>query len=222
MRKYNLSFIFPILLLLFFSSCDDHDRLDSNIYTGYVLTDNHDAMSYDDYLSQDASRAVGVVFATATVDHPMMAVMLDEVDNIKFADSLGIDQGTSGDLAAYDGFTNTVALQNSYNEKTGKGSPLGDIAFRRHLFGQSDYVPSVAEMRLLIASLSIVNPIIEKLGGTPISKESSGGSCWYWTSTEVSVNKARQAWLVSAVNGAIQETPKDEGHSSRMIVSLNY
>lgn len=222
MKKHNLWIIFPVLSALFCSSCDEHEHLDTDIHAGHVLTDSHETMSYDAYIHQDRSKAVGVVFAPATDSHPSLAVMLDELNPIQFSDTLGEDQGTSGDMTAYDGFLNTVAMQNSYNEKTSTGSPLGNIAFRHHQFGQSDYVPSVAEMRLLISSLSVVNPVIEALGGVKISQESTEGSCWYWTSTEVSANKARQAWLVSAVNGACMATPKDEYHPSRMIISLNY
>ena len=217
--------VFSILLsaaVLCLCSCDDHQALDTNIYPGYVLLDDHRVMSIDMYESQKECKPVGVVFSSGNSSHPTLAVLLDELQCVQFADTLGYDQGTSGDLTQFDGFSNTVSLQNSYDKKTGHGSPLGSSVFRFHEFGQSDYIPSIAEMRTLIAALPTVNPIISRLGGKTISVESTNGNCWYWTSTEVSSNKGNQAWLISAVNGSYQETPKDEFHSARAIVSLYY
>lgn len=208
--------------LVLFTSCDSHEAVDTGIYQGYILRSDHSVMSVDNYEALGYKDAVGVVFATATSDHPMMAVMKDELSEVQFADTLGYSMGTSCSTTAYDGNTNTVTLQNAYDSATGHGSPLADSVFRSHTYGQSDYIPSVAEFRLLSQSLSTVNPILERIGGTPVSISASDGACWYWTSTEVSGNDGNQSWLVSSVNGAYQETPKDEYHSARVIVSINY
>ena len=83
------------------------------------------------------------------------------------------------------------------------GSPLAKSVFDLWRYGQSAYIPSVAQMRLLHVSKQYVNPIIKKCGGEPLPDEA--GECWYWTSTEVEG----------------QETPKDQAHKSRPIITIN-
>ena len=210
----------PSLMLL--TSCDEHEALDLGIHVGHVLCDDHRTMSIDEYEAQNSVHAVAVVFAEQTADHPTLAVMLEEGSSWEYADTLGMEQGTSGSLEAFDGWKNTVAMHNSYDTKTQKGSPLAEYAFRSHEFGQSDYVPSVAELRLLVSVTPIVNTVIQRCGGTPLSIESEGGDCWYWSSTEVQEDKANSAWLCSMVNGGILPTLKSERHSARAIVALYY
>ena len=236
---------FPIMSLVAigsmasFNSCDEHEPFDNSIHVGHVLLADHRTMSMEDYETQSGAKAVGVVFAAQSGNHPTLAVLLDQPSPDCFAEQLGIAQGTSCSLEAHDGFTNTVSLQaGTYSETESRWdaedsamvqytnmrdlSPLGQQALRSHEFGQSDYIPSVAEMRLLVASLPTINPIIERLGGTPISTMPDGGQCWFWTSTEVKENPENMAWLMSAVNGGIQQTPKDESHPFRLVVALNY
>lgn len=134
-------------------------------------------------------------------------------------DSIGLVNGTSGDVSTFDGYFNTVAMYNSYVEETGKGSPLAMKMMDFHENGQSDFIPSVAEQRLLVAAARQINPIIERFGGTPIALN---GDCWYWTSTEVTENAGLQAWLCSAVNGGILPTPKTESHKARAVVEIHY
>lgn len=110
-------------------------------------------------------------------------------------------------------------MYKSHNAETKKGSPLAMTLYTFHENGQSDYLPSVAEQRLLNMSARSINPIIERLGGTPISLD---GDSWYWTSTEVADNSGYQAWLCSSVNGGIIETPKTESHKARAIVQVIY
>ena len=94
--------------------------------------------------------------------------------------------GTSGELTKYDGFENTMAMYKSYDENTHNGSPLAMKMMAYHENGQSDYIPSVAEMRLLCHAAPVINKVIAELGGTPLQLS---GDCWYWTSTEVASNK---------------------------------
>lgn len=207
-----------LLTIFSFTSCDDYQPTDHAVHVGYILCDNHSCMAPDAYFAQNAHKAVGVVFAEQTEDHPLMAVMLKELEGV-FCDSVGLANGTSGSLTAFDGSANTRAMHKSYNAETKKGSPLAMALYTFHDNGQSDFLPSVAEQRLLNVSARSINPIIEKLGGTPIAFE---GDCWYWTSTEVSDNSGYQAWLCSSVNGGILETPKTESHKARAIVQVNY
>lgn len=214
--------LWGLLLVLFLAtlcgSCDDHEPIDPNVHIGYVLCDDHSCMDTATYFNQSKRKAVGVVFAEKTEDHPALVVMFKEVEDI-FCDSIGLNNGTSKDITTFDGYENTIAMYNSSDEDSGKGSPLAKRMMAFHEHGQSDYIPSVAEQRLLVASSRIINPIIERFDGTPIELD---GDCWYWTSTEVEENPGLQAWLCSSVNGGILPTPKIEAHKARVIVQINY
>lgn len=204
--------------LITFCSCDSYEPKDNTVHIGYILCGDHSCMRPEDYFQQNRHKGIGVVFAEQTEAHPLMAVMLEEINDV-FCDSLGLSNGTSGSLTAFDGAVNTRAMQNSYLLEAKKGCPLAMQLFHFHEGGQSDYLPSVAEQRLLVASAKTINPVIRQLGGTPIAQD---GDCWYWTSTEVAGNSGRQAWLCSAANGGIIETPKSERHKARAIIQINY
>ena len=221
MKKTYISIFCGLLAILFqglLVSCDEHEPMDYGIHVGYVLCDDHSCMDTTTYFSQTSKKAVGVVFTEATEEHPAMAVMLNEFQEA-FSDSLGVSQGTSMDIESYDGFTNTIAMFNSTDQDTGKGSPIAQEMFHFHAKGQSDFIPSVAEQRVLIRNAPSINPLIMRLGGQPIDLSEE---TWYWTSTEVKENPGYQAWLCSSVNGGIIETPKNMRHKVRAIVNLNY
>lgn len=216
--KYLSTIAVVFTLLMAIVSCDDHEPIDPNVHVGYVLCDDHSCMDTATYFNQSKRKAVGVVFAEKTEEHPPLVVMFKEVEEI-FCDSIGMENGTSKSLTEYDGYTNTVAMYNSYDEGNGRGCPLAMRMMSFHEYGQSDYVPSVAEQRLLVAAAPVINPIIRRFNGTPIKMD---GDCWYWTSTEVSENSGLQAWLCSSMNGGILPTPKTEAHKARAIVQINY
>ena len=142
------------------------------------------------------------------------AVYLHDLAPEAFADSLGIAQGTSADLTAYDGNENTFALYDTDDVS----SPMAMQVFDMWRYGQSAYVPSVAQMQLLYAAKELINPYIEACGGDLLPDEADG--CWYWTSTEVEGQETAKAWLYSMGSGTIQETPKLQGHKVRAIVTL--
>lgn len=142
------------------------------------------------------------------------AVYLHDLPPEAFADSLGISQGTSADLAAYDGNENTFALYDTDDVS----SPMAMQVFDMWRYGQSAYVPSVAQVRLLYAAKEFVNPYIEACGGYPLPDEAD--ECWYWTSTEVEGQETAKAWLFSMGSGAMQETPKLQKHKVRAMVTL--
>lgn len=204
------------LITILSTSCENHEPIDRNIHVGYVLCNDHSCMDTASYFNQTKRKAVGVVFAEKTDDHPALAVMFDELNEV-FCDSVGMVNGTCTDITSFCGFKNTVAMYNSYSAETGKGSPLAMEMINFHANGQSDYLPCVAEQRLLASSARVINPVLEKLGGTPIALE---GDCWYWTSTEVEDNPGVQAWLCSADNGRFLPTPKTQRHKARAIVEI--
>ena len=242
MRRFSvcLGMLFLSAFMLTLTSCDEHEPLDLNIYPGYILCDDGRIVSPDEFF-QGGRTAVAVVFAPLTDSHNVLSVLLDEVPFINFCDTLSMDQKTSCDISAYDGYTNTVALQTTWLPGKRKqevwrdsayvtewvtdpfyyGSPLGLSAFRSHWFAQSDYVPSVAEMGLLYMSLDKVNPVIKMCGGDTIGVTPRDAGCWYWTSTEVEENKPNQAWLFSMADGSRHKAAKDNFYRARLIVEYN-
>ena len=241
--------VFSVLLLaavFMFSSCDEHDPLDLGIHPGFVLCDDHQVMSLDDYKAQlegpHAAVAVGVIFATANEEHKTLAVMLFENEGISYSNYIPLDCGSTRDDKAFDGYLNSVNMNSTYEKKKYKVdepdpddptktvtveyeeehfSPLGRWVFDSHRNGQSDHIPSYAECRLLYSVVNTVNATIRELGGQEISV-TNDNSCWYWTSTEDQVDPQNRAWLCSMGTGGFQQTPKTERHRARAIVALNY
>lgn len=211
-------FFLFISITLTLVSCDDHkDFPDTATKVGHVLCTDGKVMSVDDCEAQ-GKRPIAVVFhinQREDIEGEGYAVYLWDLAPVAFADTLGIAQGTSADIAALDGNTNTYALYGK--EKV--CSPLAWAVFDLWRYGQSAYVPSVSQMRLLFAARNAVNPIIARCGGDPLPDEAD--DCWYWTSTEVAGQETGKAWLYSLGSGAIQETPKTQAHPARPIITLN-
>ena len=234
MKIFRKLFFFALLPVSMLVGCDEHAPVDLDIHPGYILCDDGRIIS-ENAFDDSVHTPVAVVFAPFAADkHPVLAVLLSEVVNVQFADTLSFDQKTSCDITAFDGYGNTVALQatkiqrkelaDSFcldNADNYYKSPLGLSAFRSHFFAQSDYVPSVAEMRLLYQNLDKVNGVILKCGGTPVCRSPQDAGCWYWTSTEVRENNANQSWLISMADGSIHKTPKTNRYRARLIVEYN-
>ena len=199
------------------AACDAHIETDDYTYPGHVLCTNGETMPYSDY-ENSGEQAIAVVFHTdrnGETEGNGYAVYLWDIAPQAFADSLGVEQGTSADITAHDGNANTSAL---YDTKE-TASPMAEAVFDLWTYGQSAYVPSVAQMRLLYAVRTVINPVIEKCGGDPLPTEAD--NCWYWTSTEVEGQQTVKAWLYSLGSGAIQETPKTQEHRVRPIITMN-
>lgn len=200
------------------TACDAHfDFPDTAVKPGHILCTDGNAISYDEY-RETGKQAIAVVFHISQSDDTEgdgYAVYLYDLAPAAFADSLGISQNTSADVMAMDGNENTFAI---YDTKE-TSSPLAEAVFDLWQYGQSAYVPSVAQMRLLYSMKEAINPVIEKCGGEPLPDVSD--DCWYWTSTEVDGQQTAKAWLYSVGSGAIQETPKTQSHKARPIITLN-
>ena len=197
--------------------CDGHHNpLDTSMKVGYILCTDGKTRSYEDYTTS-GKEAIGVVFYVnhgEDMDGTGYAVYLHDLAPEAFADSIGVAQGTSADLSAYDGNENTFALYDTDDVS----SPMAMQVFDMWRYGQSAYVPSVAQMRLLYVAKEFVNPYIEACGGDLLPDEADG--CWYWTSTEVEGQETAKAWLYSMGSGAMQETPKLQKHKVRAKVTL--
>lgn len=199
------------------TSCDDHESIDSGIHVGDIVFSDLTTMSYERYVldsfTQVSRTPIAVVFAEGNSRHKPLAVLLDNVDGskVQYADSLGSSLGVSTALDSCCGRTNTIAMQ-----ETGL-SPAANSVFRIRGW-ISAFIPSVAEMRLLVSAQHVINPIIRDLGGDIID---SGADCWYWTSTEVEGNTGQQAWICSAASGDIQPTAKDGSYRCRAVIEIN-
>lgn len=58
--------------------------------------------------------------------------------------------------------------------------------------GENEYIPSVAQLHLILLNINEVNKALVEAGGEPMKDD------WYWSSTEYSSNSA---WLVNFYNG---------------------
>lgn len=215
----KIHIIIAVAAVLTLAACDAHiETLDMTVRPGHVLCDDGEARSYEQYKTS-GRQAVAVVFDTGQhggTEGNGYAVYLWDITPTAFADSLGVEQGTSADTEAYDGNLNTFALYDTRET----ASPMAEAVFDRWFYGQSAYIPSVAEMRLLYAAREVVNPVIELCGGNPLPNPDTE-NCWYWTSTEVEGQQTVKAWLYSLGSGAMQETPKTQAHRVRPIITLN-
>lgn len=219
MRANKIHTILVAATALMLAACDAHiETPDMTVRPGHVLCDDGTVLSYELYQTS-GKRAVAIVFDTGKhggTEGNGRAVYLWDIVPTAFADSLGVEQGTSADTEAYDGNMNTFALYDT-RETT---APMAEAVFDRWFYGQSAFIPSVAEMRLLYAAREVVNPVIELCGGDPLPNPDTE-DCWYWTSTEVEGQQTAKAWLYSLGSGAMQETPKTQAHRVRPIITLN-
>ena len=218
--RYFYNPIFYILLCwaMTLISCDAHqDFPDTGIKTGQILCTDGKTYSLD-AMRQAGKQPIAIVFHVNNdpdTEGNGYAVYLHELPSTQFADSLGITQGTSCDITALDGNTNTYAMYATRD----CGSPLAYTVFDLWRYGQSAYIPSVAQMRLMYAARDIINPLIRECGGDLLP--TTDDSDWFWTSTEVKDMNAAKAWLYSLSSGAMQETPKLQAHPARPIITLN-
>ena len=198
-----------------FVSCDEHrDFPDTAMKTCDILCTDGKVVRFEDMQSQ-GKKPIAVVFhinQTDNMEGTGFAVYLWDIASAEFSDSIGVKQTTSANVTAYDGNSNTYAMHAS------GVSPAADEVFNMWHYGQSAYIPSVAQMRLLYQAKNAVNSYIQRCGGDVISDNPD--ECWYWTSTEVKDQESAKAWLYSLASGALQETPKEQSHKIRPIITL--
>ena len=199
-----------------FVSCDEHrDFPDTAMKTCDILCTDGKVVRFEDMQSQ-GKKPIAVVFhinQTDNMEGTGYAVYLWDIASAEFSDSIGVKQTTSANVTAYDGNRNTYAMYAS------GVSPAADEVFNMWHYGQSAYIPSVAQMRLLYQAKNAVNTYIQRCGGDVISDNPD--ECWYWTSTEVKDQESAKAWLYSLASGALQETPKEQPHKIRPIITLH-
>ena len=192
-RMKKLLSILAVAATVLLTACDEHqDFPDTAMKVTHILTTDGKVMPYETY-EQSGKQAIAVVF------------------NINQREEM---EGNGYAVYLWDIVPEAFALYGTTDVK----SPLAERVFDLWRYGQSAYIPSVAQMRLLYHAKDIINPYILKCGGTPIPDEDD--DCWYWTSTEVEGQATAKAWLYSLGSGAIQETPKWQPHKSRAIITI--
>lgn len=210
-----IHYICAALMAVAFVSCDEHrDFPDTAMKTCDILCTDGKVVRFEDMQSQ-GKKPIAVVFhinQTDNMEGTGYAVYLWDIASAEFSDSIGVKQTTSANVTAYDGNSNTYAMYAS------GVSPAADEVFNMWHYGQSAYIPSVAQMRLLYQAKNVVNVYIQRCGGDVISDNPD--ECWYWTSTEVKDQESAKAWLYSLASGALQETPKEQPHKIRPIITL--
>lgn len=210
-----IHYLCAALMAVAFVSCDEHrDFPDTAMKTCDILCTDGKVVRFEDMQSQ-GKKPIAVVFhinQTDNMEGTGYAVYLWDIASAEFSDSIGVKQTTSANVTAYDGNSNTYAMYAS------GVSPAADEVFNMWHYGQSAYIPSVAQMRLLYQAKNAVNTYIQRCGGEVISDNPD--ECWYWTSTEVKDQESAKAWLYSLASGALQETPKEQPHKIRPIITL--
>ena len=216
MKLLTLIF-FPCLitLLCLLNSCDSHHLIeDTNVRVGDIVCTDGSVVTVKEFIASD-KEAIAVVFHTPMDEDELgYAVYLHDLPELQFSDTLGIRQDTSADLLGLDGNVNTFALYSCGNAS----SPLAKEVFAMWKYGQSAYVPSPAQCRMLYENKSTVNATLSLIGGEPLPD--TADDCWYWTSTEVEAQEEYKAWLYSIGSGAMQETPKTQAHKARSVITL--
>ena len=195
---------------------EEDDGLLSSLQVGNVVCSDGNILSMDKFKQSD-KEAVAIVFhvnRSPDADNLGYAVYIHDMEPLAFADSLGIDQGTSASLTDEDGNENTYSLYN--NEEV--QSPMAIKSFDLWSYGQSAYISSVRQLYNLFTVRHQINECITEVGGTPINL--NPGECWLWSFIEVEGQKENKAWFYSMQSGTIQETPKDQPHKSRPVISI--
>lgn len=215
----NACRLFSLLIIATsFVACDEHrDFPDTAMKPCHILCTDGKVLSVSDFRESE-KQPIAVVFHInhdENTEGNGYAVYLWDLEPLAFADSIGVKQNTSADIAALDGFENTFALLDARETS----SPLAEKVFDMWRYGQSAYVPSVAQMRLLYHAKEQINPVIKMCGGDTLSVEAD--DCWYWTSTEVAGQEKAKAWLFSMSSGSIHDTPKIQAHQVRPIITIN-
>lgn len=210
-----LHIICATLMAVAFASCDEHrDFPDTAMKTCDILCTDGKVVRFEEVKSQNKTPIAVVFYVNQNEDiqGTGYAVYLKDIEPFAYSDSLGLKHNTSADITAFDGNGNTHAM---YSSGT---SPAASAVFDMWQYGQSAYIPSVAQIKLLYQARSAVNTYIRKCGGDVIPDNPD--ECWYWTSTEVKDQETAKAWLYSLASGALQETPKTQAHKVRPIITL--
>lgn len=217
MRKILSHTTLAMAAAIIMVSCSEHEPFpDTSIHEGHVVSTDGHVMSLEQ-CRKEKRTPIAVIFHVShdeEVEGKAFAVYLHDLPELAFSDTLAISQNTSSDVTLLDGNSNTYAI---YSTPVAT-SDMADAVFSMWAYGQSAYVPSVAQMKMLYLNKELVNKSISSYGGDLLP--GTADACWYWTSTEVRGQEKAKAWLFSMESGAMQETPKDEEHKVRPVITI--
>lgn len=219
--KFFKSLFFLSLILaggISLSSCECHhfDEPDPQMAVGDILCTDGSVVTLQQFVKQHKEPVAVVYWVNPDLESEIVGygVYLNDITDEAFTDSLYVKQNTSRNIYELDGNENTYAI---YKTKE-VASPMAMPVFDLWTYGQAAYIPSVAQLRQLQEVHNYINPRIEALGGEALSDNPD--ECWYWSSTEVEGQDDLKAWLVSMNSGIIHETPKDQKHHCRPVVTI--
>ena len=217
MRNKILSMMAVAAFGLLFTACDDHIEEDLSWHSwqvGMVYGANGDITTYEKCVAS-GNTPEAVVFYIDTDDAISgiaYAVSLKDNRSSAFSstDTIYAAQGTSTDITAFDGESNTTALR--YYQIA---SPIAENVDAKY------FIPSVAEMYKLYVARDVVNATIAQCGGDMLP--TSDTDCWYWTSTECEDADTDRAWRFSLYSGRFENTDKHTSLPVRpiMMIRLN-
>lgn len=214
----SLVILFIISGGIFLSSCECHhfDEPDPQMSVGDILCTDGSVLTLNEFVEQKKEPVAVVYNVNPDLNSEIVgyAVFLNDIADEAFADSLFVYQNTSKNIYELDGNENTYAIFKTEDVKSPMAMPVFDL----WTYGQAAYIPSVAQLRQLQEVHNYINPRIEALGGESLSNDPD--ECWYWSSTEVEGQEDLKAWLVSMNSGIIHETPKDQKHHCRPVVTI--
>ena len=154
-------FLLPILAWsgLMLTSChcehEEDDGLLSSLQVGNVVCSDGNILSMDKFKQSD-KEAVAIVFhvnRSAEADNLGYAVYIHDIEPLAFADSLGIDQGTSASLTDEDGNENTYSLFNNdeVSHRWLSGLLICGVMGNRHIFllSGNSLICSLSGIRLI-------------------------------------------------------------------------
>lgn len=217
MKKFCFCLV-ALAMMLLFASCDCDHNLEPKppFKLGWVVCSDGSIISYCDFIKSEKIPTAIVYWVNPDYEADISgyAVYLNDLPDAAFSTTEMESQGTSADIGALDGNENTWKLHS--NEKI--ESPLAQNVFDLWTYGQSAYIPSVAQLSMIHQAKDYINPRIEGIGGDPLPDEAD--YCWYWSSTEVNGQSEGKAWLFSMNSGRIQETPKLQAHRSRPVITI--
>ena len=218
MRNKILSIMAVVMAVaMLLTACDDHIQEDLSWHSwqvGMVYGANGDITTYERCVAS-GNTPEAVVFYIDTEDAisgKAYAVSLYDNRSLAFSatDTTYAAQGTSADITAFDGESNTTALR--YYQIA---SPIADAVDAKY------FIPSVAEMYKLFVARDVVNITIAQCGGDLLP--TSDTNCWYWTSTECEDAETDRAWRFSLYSGRFESTDKHTSLPVRpiMMIRLN-
>lgn len=94
----------------------------------------------------------------------------------------------------------------------GNTKDYGDLLNPEIGLKEGQYIPSLAQLHLILLNIKEVNKALEAVGGSPMRKE------WYWSSTE---NSAGYSWYVYFFSGSSYYSYKYNAYVVRPAVALS-